>query len=96
MARYTLSPAAKNDLRLIGRYTQEQWGIDQRNHYIDLLTAAFKSLADKPTLGRKRDDIKSGLLNYLCGSHVIYFRRQQQDIEILRVLHQKMKAQLHL
>jgi hypothetical protein len=41
MPGFSLTNAAKADLKSIGRYTQETWGIEQRNRYLTLLEKAF-------------------------------------------------------
>ena len=84
---YRLSPAAAADFEAIGRYTQDRWGQDQRRAYLADFVAAFERLADDPHLGRSRDDVRPGLFSYLCGSHVIFFRRRDGVPEIVRILH---------
>lgn len=37
MAGFLLTNAAKADLKSIARYTQQTWGIEQRNRYLTLL-----------------------------------------------------------
>lgn len=38
-------------------------------------------------LGRRRDEVRPGLLSYICGRHVIFFRRRANRTEIVRILH---------
>ena len=48
MAEYRLSPAAERDLEGIWKYTRAEWGLEQAERYIDLLTAVFQVLAESP------------------------------------------------
>jgi plasmid stabilization system protein ParE len=48
VAEYLLSPAAERDLEGIWKYTRREWGLEQADRYTDLLTAAFKVLAEAP------------------------------------------------
>jgi plasmid stabilization system protein ParE len=48
MAEYRLSPAAERDLEGIWKYTRGEWRIEQAERYTDLLTAAFRVLAESP------------------------------------------------
>jgi toxin ParE1/3/4 len=38
MYEFRLTPAAERDLGAIWRYTHQQWGVEQANRYIDVLT----------------------------------------------------------
>jgi len=51
MPKFLLTRQALEDLREIGRYTQERWGREQRRHYLALLDRSFNDLADARTLG---------------------------------------------
>ena len=91
-----LTPDALNDLREIARYTQDQWGIEQRNLYLSEMDKRFQWLLKNTKLATKRDDIKSGYLSYPQGKHVIFFRIKDSDIEILAILHPHIDIKLHL
>ncbi len=49
MPSFRLTELAKQDLRSIGRYTQQTWGREQRNIYLSKLDASFHLLAHSPT-----------------------------------------------
>ena len=48
---FYLTTAALDDFTGIGRYTQDRWGVDQRNAYLDQLDATFHDLDESPGLG---------------------------------------------
>jgi toxin ParE1/3/4 len=52
MAEFRLSPAAERDLEGIWRYTREEWGLEQSDRYLDMLTATFQALAETPKSAR--------------------------------------------
>src|SRR4051794_36626650 len=58
MAEYRLSPAAEHDLENIWLYTYRQWSVQQADHYIDTLVAAFAQLADSPLIAASCDHIR--------------------------------------
>ena len=96
-ARFRLSKAARRDLVEIGRYTFERWGEDQCRRYLTLLDARFRSLGKTPDQGRACDEIKPGY--WLCreGRHVIFYKlAAHKQVEIIRVLHDRMLARRHL
>lgn len=97
MTNFVLTVAAKSDLKAIGRYTQENWGIKQRNRYLILLNESFQKLAANPELGRDCSELREGYRKLSVGKHVIFCRRIADDtIEIVRVLHERMDVENHL
>ena len=59
--RYRVSAPAEADLVGIARYTRRQWGWDQVESYVNNLFASFQRVADNPTLGQERNDLRPGL-----------------------------------
>ncbi|MFT4184560.1 MAG: type II toxin-antitoxin system RelE/ParE family toxin [Rhizobium sp.] len=56
---------------------------------------AFEGLASGLKIGCSAD-IREGYFKYLVGFHVIYYRQQDMEIAIIRILHQRMDVSLHL
>ena len=61
-----------------------------------LLHSAMQTVAAEPRRGRSCDDIRSGYFKYSAGSHVLFFRRRERGIVIVRILHQSMDFERHL
>lgn len=94
---FILTKKALADLIEIGCYTQKRWGREQRNTYLAMLDCCFQQLAADPHKGRDCSDIRSGYRKMNVGSHVIFYRQKQIDeIEIVRVLHQRMDFETRL
>jgi toxin ParE1/3/4 len=94
---FFLTSKAYEDLKSIAIYTQENWGESQRNIYLKMMDDAFNELSDNPNRGRKIDDIRTGYYKYKIGKHIIFYRLvSESDIEIIRILHQKMDIESHL
>ena len=88
---FSLTRKAKADLKSIARYTQRQWGVQQRNTYLAQIDAAFHDLSNAPDKGRKCDYIRHGYRKYKVGKHNIFYRNiDTEEIEIVRVLHERM------
>ena len=94
--RYKLSNKAEQDLRLIYRYTLLEFGSLQADSYLTGLDEVLELIATSPDIAQKVDDIRSKYKRYLYQEHAIYFVEKGTHIFIVRVLHQQMKAQLHL
>lgn len=97
MKRFRLSAAADADLRKIAAHTLEQWGEPQRDAYVTELFDAFARLADTPQIAASADNIREGYRKFPQGSHIVFFRKSEtHNIEIIRVLHKRMDADIHL
>ena len=96
MPVFRLSAKALEDLRSIGRYTQEKWGIEQRNKYLFQLDAGFHSISNHPEIGKDCSYIRLGYRKYHVGRHLIFYRKDVSNIEIIRILHDCMDVSRHL
>lgn len=96
MPGYRLRQSAREDLKSIARYTEREWGIDQRNIYLRQLAGRFKWLAKNPNLGKYRDDVKEGYMCYPEGRHVIFYVIRENHVEIIGILHENMDVMRHL
>ena len=91
MGSFSLTNAAKADLRNIARFTEERWGREQRKLYLKGMDDAFRRLADSPALGVSCEYIASDLRKHPFQSHVIYYDiASATQILIIRVLHKRM------
>jgi toxin ParE1/3/4 len=96
MPRYRLSEEAQNDLRVITRYTKENWGNKQAKRYLVELAAGCENIARSPKLGKARDEIEKGIRSFPVARHIIFYRVVTECIEIARVLHASMDIKRHL
>ena len=93
---YRLLPRARADLEEIWRYSFETWSMEQADDYISRLVEAFEAVADGSRIGRPADHIREGYLSLPVGSHLVFYRTVSAEIQIVRVLHQRMDFQRHL
>ena len=91
-ARYRLTPKADRDLAQIWRRTNENWGKSQANKYLQLLEKGFLMLLHHPKSGKARDEIRRGYRSLPVENHVVFYRIRDKDIEIVRILHQRMEV----
>lgn len=96
MAEYRLTPAAEQDLEAIWIHTARHWSVAQAGRYIDIMTAAFASLARAPRTAPACDHIRPGYRRRSVEQHMIYFRITPYGIAIVRILHQRMDAPRYL
>jgi toxin ParE1/3/4 len=96
VAVFRLTRRAEADLFDIADYTRQTWGDEQCARYLDLLEACCQRLADHPVLGRACDKLRPGLRRREQGKHVVFYRRDGDDILVVRILHERMLPELHL
>ena len=90
MAEYRSSRRAATDLEAIAEYTIGRFGVEQARRYRDELRTCFAQLADNPRLGRRAEQLGSGLRRHEHRSHVIFYQETGDQILIVRVLHYRM------
>jgi toxin ParE1/3/4 len=52
VSSFDLTKAARQDLKSIAKFTQERWGVRQRNTYLKEIDQVFRVLALTPELSR--------------------------------------------
>ncbi len=96
MAGYVLSPAARADLESIWDYTVMNWGEAQAEEYTRNIQVACEALSTGRLVSQSAEDVRAGYRKVRVGSHVMFFRTQAGDAEIIRILHQSMDVGRHL
>lgn len=97
MADFTLTEKARSDLKSIAAYTQRKWGKKQRNIYTLQFDETFHLLANTPKRGKECDFIKRGYRKSPVASHIVFYRNTSPStIEIVRILHKRMDAEVQI
>ena len=86
MAKYRLSNEAKEDLIRIYRYGAERFGIPQADKYFDSFFNCFDIIAQQPFSFESVDYIKKGYRRCVCGSDTIYYKMNNEIIEIMAIV----------
>jgi len=96
MSKFQVSARARRDLMAIGRYTDKEWGRDQRIRYLEEIDRRFQLLATEPELGYACDFIREGYRRLPVGKHVIFYRKTAYGVRIIRILHEARDVKQHL
>ena len=94
MPSYKLSKRSENDLLEIVLYGIEFFGLDKAQDYHSELSKTMQLLANNPKMGRKADNIASGVRRHEHGSHVILYEETHNSILILALVHSKSIAEI--
>jgi len=54
------------------------------------------SIARNPQIGRRDEALPETYRLYFVGSHVIVYRIQNETLEVIRILHQRMRIPRHI
>src|SRR5262245_16516991 len=79
--RYTVAPAAENDLALIFDYIAQR-NPDAADRVMDALVEAFDRLADHPKLGHRRTDLTARPVRFWSVRDYLIVYRGEEHIEI--------------
>jgi len=88
--QYFLTVAAESDLVDIIEYTLEQWDENQLLLYQSQLESRLEAIVKFPDIGRKHPRLSSDIFYIVEGKHYIFYKKIDEDIEVLRFLHHRM------
>jgi toxin ParE1/3/4 len=82
-----LSDEAWRDLTEIHRYGVREFGAPTANAYLSALVRTLAQLAEWPSLGRLRTDVRPPVRLFSTGVHNIFYDPIDGKVRIIRVLH---------
>ncbi|WP_370201719.1 type II toxin-antitoxin system RelE/ParE family toxin [Alloalcanivorax venustensis] len=91
-----LSPAAREDLRAIHQYGSRQWGKPRSDEYMSSLKDKLWQLLQQPETGKARPELSPGVRSISVASHVIFYRVQREELQVVRVLHGRQDVNRHV
>ena len=86
MAKYRLSNAAKEDLIRIHHFGVETFGMDQADKYFNTFFDYFEIIAQQPFAFESIDYVKKGYRRCPCGVDSIYYRINDDIVEIMTII----------
>lgn len=86
MALYRLSNEAKDDLIRIHRYGVKKFGTDQADKYFNAFFEFFDKIVERPHSFESVDYIKPGYRRCICGSDSIYFKVNDESVDIMAIV----------
>lgn len=93
----TIRPAATRDLEAIATYTKQQWGVRQAQRYIATLRIDIESLADFPMRHALYHNSEGQEFRKLSsGHHLVFYTVDQDMVQVIRILHERMDIDRHL
>lgn len=100
MATLAFTEDALAHIRAIGRYTEQTWGVTQRNAYLGKIFSGCERIRQSPDKGKFRAELDEGLRSLRVEKHVIYYyvhrTQRREEVRIIGVLHGRMEPSLHI
>jgi toxin ParE1/3/4 len=93
---YRITKKALADLESIWLYTCKNWSPDQADRYYSLIINEIKYICQHPQSGRDMSHVRAGYRTSKVKSHLIFYRVQDDYIEVIRILHEKMDLENRL
>ena len=91
MRSFDISEEADQDLLGIWNYSFKNWGIEQADHYLDLIEAGCQKIGDGSAVTRSLKKIHRKLKSSHCEHHYIfYLSNPGQKPLVIAVLHENM------
>lgn len=86
MPKIIKRPRAKSDLAEIWDYIAE--GSEARaDAFVETIGQKLQILAERPNIGRPRDELVDALRSFPVGRYVIFYMPIENGIDVVRVLH---------
>lgn len=94
MYEYTLSPTSRRDLVAAGRDAIQKTGNPAAGERVlAALVAVMETLAEFPTMGRSRAELRPRMRSFPADPLIVYYRRTHYGIHVIRILHQREDVQ---
>ena len=86
MGKYRLSNTAKDDLIRIHHYGIRKFGVRQADKYFNDFFMSFDRIANQPYSFESVNYIKEGYRRCVSGSDSIYYRIENEVVEIMTII----------
>jgi toxin ParE1/3/4 len=96
MVQLIIKPLALQDLEEIWLYTFQTWSIQQADFYQDQLYYGMQLLSENNKIAKNISLNAQAYLYYKVNHHYIFFRIENKQLIVIRILHEKMDFVRHL
>ena len=89
MADFIFAPEAKADLKGLWEYIREN-DPQAANKIVAILKEKCQMLVNNPMMGRSRNELAVNLRSFPVNRYIIFYRPNDNGIEVVRILHGAM------
>lgn len=94
--KYRITEAAYNDLSDIYFYTLHEWSENQASRYFESIIQEIELFSENPEKGKRLPKVRTDFLYFRALSHYVFFKKNGEMIEVIRILHKMMDFSEHL
>ncbi|MDN3666834.1 type II toxin-antitoxin system RelE/ParE family toxin [Algibacter miyuki] len=95
--KYRISEQAIADLNDIWVYTFHKWSKDQADRYYGLIIEEREFISNNYLIGKSVEQTRKNYRVSKIKSHLVFYRKAENDsVEIVRILHQRMDSKNRL
>ena len=95
-AGFKITKAAVKDLEDIWTFTKKTWTEKQADRYYQLIVDEIQFIVKNPYLGIQYEKIRAGYRASKVKAHLIFYKLNNNQVEIIRILHVRMNLLDHL
>src|SRR5436189_3225446 len=85
-----ISKKAVSDLEEVWLYTVEKWSVEQADRYYNLIVDEINYISRNINAGKSMEHVRKGYRASKVKSHLIFYRVQNDTVEVIRILHERM------
>ena len=93
---YVISKKAISDLEEIWLYTVEKWSVNQADRYYNLIVDEINFICKNNDAGKSMEHVRKGYRASKVKSHLLFYRIQNNTVEVIRILHERMDIENRL
>lgn len=93
---YVISKKAISDIEEIWFYTAQKWSVEQADRYYNLIFDEINFICKNSNAGKSMEHVRKNYRASKVKSHLIFYRIQNNTIEIIRILHERMDIENRL
>jgi toxin ParE1/3/4 len=93
---FCISLEAIRDLEDIWSYTKMKWSEQQADRYYQLIVREINFISSKPLWGISYEHVRPGYRAAKMKSHLIFYKVVQDQVHVVRILHERMNLEDHL
>lgn len=93
--RLVISHLAQNDLKEIYQYGRRNWSSAKSESYLNEIKNQMWMLTQQPLIGIDRSELSKEIRSLMINSHTVFYRVRANNIEIIRVLHNRQDPSRH-
>jgi toxin ParE1/3/4 len=94
--RLILRPSAKRDLALIWSSTESRWDRAQADSYVIAINRRLGAILDFPSSYPEYRSRHGKFRKAPSGEHVIFYLVSAEQVDVIRILHNRMDADAQL